>query len=446
MPTESPVVESGVVFEPNPGPQTIFLQCPYPFRLYGGARGGGKSFAIVLAFAAHVDRYGVRARGIVIRRSYPEMEQFHETCQEILPHLGYRYHKQERTWKHTSGAILKERFLETDADADKYQGHQYSFIGIEEAGNFKSPAPINKLKATLRSPHKMDKIFAMTANPGGRGHDWLKKEYIDPAPPFTAHKDPITGAMKIFIPARLEDNPALMENDPHYANNLLGTGPGWLVEAWRYGKWDISPGGRVFLREYWREYSWEQMGQPTQTSQWFLVVQSWDTAFKKTDESNRSACTTWGVGPNGYYLLDAWADKVEFPELKKVAKALYAKWRPHVVYIEDKASGQSLVQELKRPDPDMLHMPVKAVKVDGDKVARAYAVTPIIESGKVFIPDFAPWKHDYIEEMSKFPESNDDDYVDSTSQALDRLAHYTRSMEQYKQNVIAFPNISFMAR
>jgi hypothetical protein len=96
----------------------------------------------------------------------------------------------------------------------------------------------------------------MTANPGGPGHNWFKARYIDTAPPYKVHERTITAGSKqftlhsVFIPAKLEDNPALMRNDPDYEARLYASGPDWLVKAWRYGLWDIVAGG--FFDDVWR--------------------------------------------------------------------------------------------------------------------------------------------------------------------------------------------------
>lgn len=168
--------------------------------------------------------------------------------------------------------------------------------------------------------------------------------------------------------------------------------------------------GNVFQRSWVRYYR--------ETPVFTRIVQSWDTAFKTGRDNDKSACTTWGVAENGYYLLDCWAERVEFPELKKQVTALADKWRPHEILIEDKASGQSLVQELKRET----RLPILPIKVDADKIARAYAVTPLFEAGRVLLLERAPWIADYIDELASFPVGAHDDRVDSTSQALQRLA------------------------
>ena len=99
--------------------------------------------------------------------------------------------------------------------------------------------------------------------------------------------------------------------------------------------------GVIFKRGWWQFY------QQPPTVAFNRIVQSWDTAFKKGTENDFSVCTTWGVADNGYYLLHLWRGRVEFPELKRVVASLADQWKPDAILVEDKASGQSLIQELK---------------------------------------------------------------------------------------------------
>lgn len=168
--------------------------------------------------------------------------------------------------------------------------------------------------------------------------------------------------------------------------------------------------GVVFKREWFRAYR-------EAPASFRKVVQSWDTAFKTGAENDFSACTTWGVTDSGYYLLSLWRGRVEFPELRRQFALQAEQWKPHAILIEDKASGQSLIQELKQATT----LPVLPVKVDSDKRARAEAVTPLFEAGKVFFPESAPWLNDYTDELATFPAGAHDDMVDSTTQALNYL-------------------------
>ena len=169
--------------------------------------------------------------------------------------------------------------------------------------------------------------------------------------------------------------------------------------------------GAIFKRDYW------QFFKAPLNVQFPHVVQSWDTAFKKGAENDFSVCTTWGVTDSGYYLLHVWRGRVEFPELKRLVASLAEEWKPDVVLIEDRASGQSIIQELKASS----RVPVIPVRADSDKVARAQSVTSLIEAGKVFLPESAPWLPEFINEMAAFPNGVHDDAVDSTTQALNYL-------------------------
>jgi len=170
---------------------------------------------------------------------------------------------------------------------------------------------------------------------------------------------------------------------------------------------DLS--NNIFRREWWRYYQ--------ETPVTYGCIQSWDTAFKKGAEADYSVCTTWGLTKNAYVLLDLWRGQVEFPELRRQVQALYAKHKPYAVIVEDKASGQSLIQELQRETA----MPIFPTKVDSDKITRANAVTPMIESGRVLLPSKAPWLADFLEEMTAFPSGEHDDIVDSVAHALNYL-------------------------
>ena len=168
--------------------------------------------------------------------------------------------------------------------------------------------------------------------------------------------------------------------------------------------------GNIVKREWWEFY--------TERPSFTRVIHSWDTAFKGNRGSDYSVCTVWGEASNGYYLLDVWRARVEFPELKRAAVSLFDRDHPVAVLTEDAASGQSLIQELQRGT----RLPIIPVKVTSDKVSRVHAVTPLIEAGKVLLPERAPWLADYIDELSAFPNGEHDDQVDSTSQALTWLS------------------------
>jgi len=144
------------------------------------------------------------------------------------------------------------------------------------------------------------------------------------------------------------------------------------------------------------------------------IIQSWDTAFKKNEENDFSVCTTWIITNRAYYLIDLFRDRIEFPDLKRKVKELYDKYLPNSVWIEDKASGQSLIQELQRET----RIAIKPIQTTNDKISRVHIVTPIIENKKVLLPFSASWLEMFIREFEEFPNGQFDDIVDSTVQFL----------------------------
>jgi len=188
----------------------------------------------------------------------------------------------------------------------------------------------------------------------------------------------------------------------------------------QYMQTPTSEEGAILKRDWWQR--WKEPKAPICES----VLVSWDTAFEKTQRSDYSACTTWGifsmVGKDGHkhqnlILLDGFKDKMEFPELKRVAKQHYRDWEPDMVVIEQKASGSPLIYELRA-----VGIPVTEFKPtkNADKIARANAVSDMFRSGFVWAPE-TKWADEIIEECAEFPNGAHDDYVDSVTQALLRI-------------------------
>ncbi len=167
--------------------------------------------------------------------------------------------------------------------------------------------------------------------------------------------------------------------------------------------------GAIFKRDWIRTYR--------DLPKFRKIIQSVDTAFKAGAENDYSVVTTWGITENGYFLVSLWRGRVEFPELKRQVCSQAEQWKPHAILIEDRASGQSLIQELKLAT----RFPILPVKVDKDKRSRAEAVTPLFEAGKIFVPESAPWLDTFVDELAAFPAGTHDDIVDSTTQTLNYL-------------------------
>jgi len=176
----------------------------------------------------------------------------------------------------------------------------------------------------------------------------------------------------------------------------------------------------IIKREWWRP--WDKKNPP----QCEFIIQSWDTAFLKTERSDYSACTTWGVfytenddGTSGanIILLDAFKDRMEFPELKMVAMKMYNQWEPDACIVEAKAAGTPLIFELRQMG---LAIGEFTPSRGNDKIARVNAVSDLFASGVVWAPQ-KHWAEEVIEEFAAFPVGEHDDLVDSSTQALLRF-------------------------
>lgn len=232
-----------VLWRPQPGPQERLLACPIFEVLYGGARGGGKTDAMLGEWAQHAQMYGQHAIGRMFRRERTQLMETIARALELYTPLGARWKEVDKTFTFPNGARLAFSYLERDADAEVYQGASFTRVYVEEIGNFPDPSPVKKLMATLRSAHGVPCRFRATANPGGPGHAWVKARYIDPAPAgYQVIADPDTGLQRVYIPARIQDNPALLANDPTYVARLRSVGSEQLVRAWLDGDWDIVEG------------------------------------------------------------------------------------------------------------------------------------------------------------------------------------------------------------
>ncbi|CAN5261630.1 phage terminase large subunit [soil metagenome] len=144
------------------------------------------------------------------------------------------------------------------------------------------------------------------------------------------------------------------------------------------------------------------------------IIQSWDTAIKPDQLNDPSVCTTWGERIDGYDLLQVLVRRLEYPDLKRLVIAQAEAFGANAVLIEDKASGQQLLQDIRRESK----LPLIAINPIGDKITRASGVSALVEAGKVALPTNAPWLTDYEAEMLTFPNAAHDDQVDSTSQFL----------------------------
>lgn len=236
--------------KPHPGPQTELMFTAADEVFYGGARGGGKSMGCLLHFLDHSLTWGRLARGVIFRRRFVDLEDLIRDSWEVYGPLGGRFFAGggRPSWRLPGGGELRFRYLLRERDAVNYQGQAFTRIYIEEAGTYPTPVALDLLRGCLRSAHGVPCQIVLNANPGGPGHNWLKSRYIDPAPFNTLITEEIeirpgekVRWSRVYIPARLSDNPPL--DTPQYRASLKLIGPEYLVRAWLDGDWNIVAGG-----------------------------------------------------------------------------------------------------------------------------------------------------------------------------------------------------------
>ena len=251
--------EKNVVFKPNVGPQTRFLAAGEREVLYGGAAGGGKSYAMLadpLRYMAHS-----QFSGLLLRHTTEELRELIWKSQEMYPKIypGIKWSERKMQWVAPSGARLWFSYLDRDEDVLRYQGLAFSWVGFDELTQWPTPFPWDYMRSRLRSTASDLPVYARaTTNPGGPGHSWVKKMFIDPAKPnesFWATDIETSKTLtypkghskegeplfkRKFIPAILSDNPYLAEQGD-YETMLLS-----LPENQRKqlldGNWDVSEG------------------------------------------------------------------------------------------------------------------------------------------------------------------------------------------------------------
>ena len=229
-----------VVFQANEGPQTEFLAAGELDVLYGGAAGGGKSYAMLVDPLRYCHKPVHRA--LILRRSMPELRELIDKSRELYPKAfpGCKFREVEKLWNFPSGAKIEFGFLERVADVYRYQGQAYSWIGFDEITHLPTEFGWNYLASRLRTTDpEIVPYLRCTANPGGVGAHWVKKRYVDQYEPNKAFEGS-DGLTRKFIPARLDDNPYLAE-DGRY-EQMLKALPAVQRKQLLEGNWDITEG------------------------------------------------------------------------------------------------------------------------------------------------------------------------------------------------------------
>ena len=260
-------MESQKSWKPHQGPQETFLRSDVYEVGFGGAKGPGKTEVLLLDAVQQVNN--PRYRAVIFRRTYPRLGEVIDRSFRYFPALGAKFSGRDTqleipAWTFPSGAKIGFGHIQNETDKFNWQGKEIHYIGFDQLEEFTENQYLFLIAQNRTSDKDISIYIRSTFNPGGVGHVWVKKRFIDSMPPNTLKyfkriddddiectKDDPHGLPRIFIPAVLTDNPTLLDNDPDYIRRLEAL-PEAEKRAFRYGDWDVFA-GQFF--EMWRNHT-----------------------------------------------------------------------------------------------------------------------------------------------------------------------------------------------
>lgn len=439
------------IFKPQLGKQTEFLSTPADIAIYGGGAGGGKTYGLLLETLRH--HLNPKMRSVIFRREGVQITNpgaLWDESLKIYPYYGATSNKQSLEWSFPSGFKSKFAHLQHESDVHNWQGAQIPFIGFDELTHFTSDMFWYMLSRN-RSDSGVPGYVRCTCNPpdGVNPDEMWVAELIDWWLTPEGYPDPIKsgvirwftrqgsqtlwgsspselmdkyGVERIdcksftFIPATVEDNQILLQNDPAYLSNLRA-----LSENDRnrllYGNWRVSSAGTVFNQKDFKVF----VIPPKQVD--FKLIRV-DTAQKVKQHNDYTVFQAWALSNGSIYLIDQVRGKFEYPELRLMAKSFLAKHRDaDRKSVEDTVSGTALIQDLLREGGSSFRN-INAVKPLKDKYMRAIDCTRYISGGYVYINPMADYYAEFVSEVSAFRgdlKHKHDDQVDVMMGAIEEL-------------------------
>lgn len=383
--------------------QAVFLACPVREAFYGGAAGGGKSDALLMAALQHVDVPGYAA--ILFRRTFADLAlpgALMDRAREWLSGTVARWSEQEHTWHFPSGASITFGYLETENHKYRYQSAEFQFCGFDELTQF-TETQYTYLFSRLRRLAGTDLPLRMRAasNPGGVGHEWVRARFID-----AAESD------RVFVSARLADNPYLDQEE--YTASLMRLDP-VTREQLLAGNWMIMPEGSLLKR------AWLPIVEtvPYEAER----VRYWDKAATE-DGGDASAGALLALAADGIVYVEHavrghWSVHQREDAIRRLAEADRERYGPFALWIEQEpgSGGKESAQATIR---NLIGHQVRADRPTGSKEVRLQPFASYAEAGNVRIVR-GPWNHEYLEELCAFPLGPHDDYCDATSGAFNHL-------------------------
>ena len=305
--------------EPNPR-QALFLADTHKYVAFGGARGGGKSWSIrvksiLLAFTFA----GIKI--MIVRKTYPELEANHIIpFKEMLPQGSYRFNDSKKRMYFPNGSQVIFRYCSNEKDLEKFQGTECDVLFVDEATQF-TEMQYKKLVACVRGVNNYPKRVYLTCNPGGVGHVWVKRLFID-----KKYTDYENAEEYSFIQSLVTDNKALLKEQPDYMKQLEALPPK-LKEAWLYGNWDIFEGqffeDFIDVPEHYDDRTNTHVINPFEIPDGWKIYRSFDWGYNKP-----FSCGWWAVDYDGivYRILELYG-------CTKTANE-GVKWTPPKVFAE----------------------------------------------------------------------------------------------------------------
>lgn len=257
--------------------QALMFQAKTRHIGYGGARGGGKSWAVRAKAVMLAFRYpGIRIG--IARKTYPELTANHINILREQLYGIVRYNDKDKLMRFPNGSTITFRYCAADKDLDSWQGQEFDVLFLDEAGLFPEEH-IKKMIACVRGANDFPKRVYYTMNPGGVSHGYLKRLFIDKKYEEGERAEDYT-----FIQALVQDNTALMESDPDYIKQLEMLPPK-LRDAWLYGSWDVFEG--VFFEDFrddpdgYDTRQWTHVINPFKIPDYWKIYRSYDYGYAK---------------------------------------------------------------------------------------------------------------------------------------------------------------------
>lgn len=388
--------------------------------MYGGAAGGGKSVALLAAALQFVTVPGYSA--ILFRRTFSDLnlpKALIPLSHLFLQGTDAKWDGQKYQWSFPNGATLSFGYLKSEIDKYRYQGAAFQFCGFDELTQF-TESQYRFLHSRLRKPEGMPVPIRMRAasNPGGIGHSWVKARFIDKA----------TREDRVFVSARLEDNPYL---DKESYEESLANLDHITRQQLRHGNWDVRPDAGVFKPDWFKDKFWriddsgeqyllgkERRPVPIESCSRFAVGDIAGTEKRKGTDPDFTVFAVFDVTPT-YDLLvvHLWRDQFEIPDVEEKLMQLCYEYNVPYLLVEKNGIGLGVVQTVRKRG-----LNIRGIKARGDKLARSQTAQIRMEHGTVYVPAGVSWSGELEAELLSFPtEGVHDDQVDVMAYACQHV-------------------------